>query len=371
MPSITPTLFTPIKIGKHTLQHRIVLPPLTRMRNDDDHKPTDDSVEYYKQRSTPGGLLIAEGTVISHDAGGYPGTPGIYTTEQIEAWKKVTDAVHDKGAIIFLQIFHHGRTSPAYMFPDNHPPVSASPIAVKGISYVGFPYETPRALEIEEIQSITQDFVRAAENAIAAGFDGVEIHAANGYLLDQFINTSSNKRTDQYGGSIQNRARFPLEVVDAVAKAIGDDKTAIRFSPWSEFQDMEDDTPVATWSYITEQLEKTHPGLAYLHYIEPRVNLLLDGPEEGEKVDTLDPFRALWSGPFISAGHYTFDIKSSFHRAETSPNNLVAIGRAFTSNPDLVERIRNNWPIAPYHRPTLYSTGPVGYIDFPPYSKNN
>ncbi|KAI8078687.1 uncharacterized protein BX664DRAFT_342485 [Halteromyces radiatus] len=375
MPSATTTaLFTPIKVGQHVLKHRVALAPLTRMRADDNGNPTEQVVEYYKQRATPGGLLITEATAISPYAGAYPHTPGIYTNEHIAAWKKVTDAVHEKEGIIYLQLWHLGRASFSFLLPDNQTPVSASDISIEGTSPLGAPYQKPRPLEVEEIKSITQDFAQAAKNAIAAGFDGIEIHSANGYLLDQFINTSSNKRTDQYGGSIENRARFSLEVVDAVAKAIGDDKTAVRYSPWSGFQDMKDDTPVATWSYITEQLEKTHPDLAYLHFTEPRVTLFGDAPievKEGEKVDTLDPFRALWSGPFISAGNYTYDPKSVFERAETSPNNLVAVGRAFIANPDLVERLRNNWKLTPYNRATFYTPGPEGYTDYAFYNQDN
>ncbi|KAI8078689.1 uncharacterized protein BX664DRAFT_380897 [Halteromyces radiatus] len=365
MPS---TLFSPIKIGQQVLKHRVVLAPLTRYRADDQGNPTDTVVEYYQQRATSGGLLIAEATWINPLAGGHPHTPGIYTNDQIQAWKKVTDAVHAKEGIIYLQLWHLGRTTFSAFLPDKQPPVSASDIPVEGPSDIGLPYETPRALKVEEIKAITQGFAQAAKNAMIAGFDGVEIHGANGYLLDQFINTSSNKRTDQYGGSIENRARFPLEVVDAVAKAIGDDKTAIRFSPFSSYQGMKDDTPVATWGYITEQLEKTHPGLAYVHFVEP---LIPDEVKEGEKVDTLDSFRALWSGPFISAGNYTYDAKMAFDRAEQSPNSLVAVGRAFIANPDLVERFRNNWKLNPYDRDTFYTPGPVGYIDYPFYNEKN
>ncbi|KAI8100087.1 uncharacterized protein BX664DRAFT_290598 [Halteromyces radiatus] len=375
MPSATTSaLFTPIKIGQHLLKHRVVLPPMTRMRADDHGNPTEQYAEYYKQRATPGGLLLTEATAISPSAGAFPHTAGIYTNDQIAAWKKVTDAVHEKGGIIFVQIWHGGRASFSFLLPDNQSTVSASDIAIEGNSPFGAPYEKPRALEVEEIKSIIQDFVQAAKNAIAAGFDGVEIHGANGFLVDQFINTSSNKRTDQYGGSIENRTRFALEVVDATTKAIGDDKTAIRLSPWGGFHDMKDDTALATWSYITEQLEKKHPHLAYLHFIEARSDPMTDTPtelKEGEKTETLDPFRALWSGPFISAGNYTYDMKSVFDRAESSPNNLVAIGRAFIANPDLVERLRNNWKLNPYDRATFYTSGPEGYTDYPFYDAKN
>ncbi|KAI8078688.1 uncharacterized protein BX664DRAFT_369150 [Halteromyces radiatus] len=371
MSSTTTALFTPIKLGQYILKHRVVLSPMTRARADDHGNPTEQVVEYYKQRATPGGLLITEATTISPFAGGYLHSPGVFTNDQIKAWKKVTDAVHEKGGIIFIQLLHLGRTTFSSLLPDNQSIVSASDIAIEGISQFGTPYEEPRPLEVDEIKSITQDFAQAAKNAISAGFDGVEIHSGYGYLLDQFINTSSNKRTDQYGGSIENRARFTLEVVDAVGKAIGDDKTGIRLSPFSGFQDMKDDTPVATWSYITEQIEKKHPSLAYLHFVEPRSNPAADSleqVEEGEEVETLDPFRALWSGPFISCGNYTYGANMAFDRAEHSPNNLVAIGRAFIANPDLVERFRNNWKLNPYNRATFHASGSEGYTDYSFYN---
>lgn len=190
---------------------------------------------------------------------------------------------------------------------------------------------------------------------------GVEIHSGNGYLLDQFINTSSNRRGDSYGGSIENRTRFSMEAIDAVAKAIGDDRTSVKFSPFAGYHDMKDDTPVATWSYLVQQLEKNHPNLAYLHFVEPRVDLMKDNlslEEDDVEAATLDPFRSLWSGPFVSAGNYTHSIQLAYDRAENSPKNLVAVGRAFISNPDLVERFRNHWNLTPYDRATFYSPGP-------------
>lgn len=229
-------LFQPIKVGNHQLEHRVVLCPLTRCRADVNHVPTDLMKEYYTQRTTKGGLLITEATFISPTAGAYPQVPGIYNEEQVAAWKKITDAVHAKGGIIYLQLWHVGRATSSKLLPDGKQPVSASAVAIQGPNLLGDEYEVPHPLSVEEIAEIVQDYVKASENAIRAGFDGVEIHSANGYLLDQFINTSSNKRTDQYGGSIENRARFTLEVVDAVTKAIGHNRTGIRFSPWSEFQ---------------------------------------------------------------------------------------------------------------------------------------
>ncbi|SAL97314.1 hypothetical protein [Absidia glauca] len=355
-------LFTPIKIGHHLLRHRVVMAPMTRFRSSQTGVPSDLVSQYYGERATSGGLLITEATAISPYAGGYPGTPGIHTTEHIEAWKNTTEAVHKVGGAIFMQLWHLGRTSFSAALPNGDSTVSASVIAIKGNSPMGVPYELPRALAVDEIKSISGDFAQAAKNAVSAGFDGVEIHSANGYLLDQFINTSSNKRTDQYGGSIENRTRFPLEVVDAVVQAVGADKTGIRFSPYSSYQDMGDDTPVDTWSHITRRLENKHPDLAYVHFVEPSKQ---DATTKGA---SLDPFRKLWSGPFISAGNYTDDTQAAYDRAESSPNNLVAVGRSFLSNPDLVERYRNYWNLNPYKTDTFYSPGPVGYVDYPQYT---
>ncbi|ORZ12809.1 hypothetical protein BCR42DRAFT_467930 [Absidia repens] len=373
-----PTLFTPMKIGPHVLTHRLVLAPLTRFRCPNG-VPSVDVPIYYQQRATEGGMMITEATAISPYAGGYSGTPGIYTQEQIEAWKRVTAAVHDKKGIIFMQIWHLGRASFSCDLPNNSTPVSASDIAIESPSPLGGgAFEKPRSLSVDEIKLITQDFVQAAKNAINAGFDGVEIHSGNGYLLDQFINTSSNKRSDMYGGSIENRTRLPLEIIGAVAKAIGNDRTAIRCSPYSGFHDMQDDTTMATWSYLVQQLEKNHPDLAYIHFVEPRVDLMSDElpAEQEENQDSeaemhLDVFRALWSGPFVSAGNYSYSAKHAYDRAENSPRNLVAVGRAFISNPDLVDRFRNHWNLAPYDRATFYSSGPEGYIDYPFYNAAN
>ena len=233
----TSALFTPIKVGNVQLEHRVVLAPLTRVRCNENHAPTPWVTEHYQQRATKGGLLIAEATGVSTRAGPNPYAPGVYTEEQIKAWKNVTDAVHAKGGFIYLQLIHLGRATVSSLLPEGVPPISASPIAIKGICELsGEPYEVPHALEANEIPQVLEDFAQASKNAIAAGFDGVEIHAANGYLLDQFINTSSNKRTDRYGGSIENRVRLTLEVTEAIAQSIGAERVGIRLSPWSEFQ---------------------------------------------------------------------------------------------------------------------------------------
>ena len=360
------SLFSPIKVGRHVLQHRVVLAPLTRTRATLEAVPNDLLVEYYKQRASNGGLLIAEATFIDRLAGMYIQIPGIYNKEQIEGWKKVTDAVHEKGAVIYLQLGHLGRAGSSKLSPNGEQPVSASDIPIKGINYFGGggEYEVPRALTVPEIKEWVQKYRQAALNAIEAGFDGVEIHGANGYLIDQFINSNSNKRTDEYGGSIENRARFALEVVDAVADAIGDDRTAIRFSPGGSFQDMGDDTVVETWSYLTSQLQKNHPNLAYLHFIQARANI--QGDDDTLIEDTLEPYRKIWKGPFIASSGYSTAPEKAIDYAQKH-GSLISFGRAFIANPDLPERLRNNWPLNKYDRSTFYTHDPEGYIDYPFY----
>ncbi|KAL0075071.1 hypothetical protein J3Q64DRAFT_1667478 [Phycomyces blakesleeanus] len=366
-------LFTPIKVGASLLKHRVVLAPLTRLRADANHVPVPLMTEYYQQRASEGGLLVAEGTFIAEDAGVYPSTPGIYNDTQIEAWKNVTKAVHNKGGSIYLQLWHVGRATASIWIPGNKVPVSASAIAINGKNTAGMVYEAPRALEVEEISQLTQTYADAAKNAISAGFDGVEIHGANGYLIDQFLNTSSNVRTDQYGGSIENRTRFALEVVESVSKAVGEERTAIRLSPWSGFQDMKDDTPYETWGYLVNQLQERHPNLAYLHFIEPRDDFIDGGNPTADRTkvvenDSIEPFRKAWKGPFITASGYTTTPTRAFETAEKLENTLVSFGRSFIANPDLPLRLKNDWPLNKYDRSTFYTSGSVGYTDYPFYN---
>jgi NADPH2 dehydrogenase len=359
----TAALFTPLKLGNNVLKHRVVLAPLTRFRAGLDGVPTEMHKEYYLQRVTDGGFMISEATFIARRAGHYPGSPGIYTAEQIAGWKSITDEIHAKGGVVFLQLIHGGRIG---MPADNEgvQPVGPSAILVKELNFLGAPHELPRALEVDEIQEIVQQFRQAALNAIEAGFDGVEMHGANGYIIDQFASSSSNVRTDQYGGSVENRARFPLEIVNAVAGAIGPERTAIRFSPFADFQEVTDDTPYETFGYITKTLQERHPDLAYVHFIEPR-----------NETDSLDPFRKIWKGTFVTAGGYTTDaqrvvdlaitdVKRVFDLAEKT-GNLIAFGRLFIANPDLVERLKNEWATNAYDRSTFYGGGAKGYIDYP------
>lgn len=358
-------LFSSIKIGQHQLQHRVVLAPASRLRATDSI-PNEKLVEYYQQRSSEGGLLITEATFISPLAGGYKHVPGIFTQAQIDGWKKVTTAVHKKKSVIFLQLWHLGRVGSSKLNPNGETIVSASAIRVPGKSpqLGGIEYETPHALEISEIKSIIQDYRHAAINAIEAGFDGIEIHSAFGYLVDQFINSSSNQRNDKYGGSIENRSRFALELVDEIADAIGVHRTAIRFSPGETFQDMHDETPVDTWSYLTFQLQSRHPDLAYVHFIESRSNVHVEDQINTE--DSLEPYRKIWKGPFISSGGFSTAREHSIDLSEKT-GNLIAFGRAFIANPDLPHRLAHDLSLNKYDRSTFYTHEANGYIDYPFY----
>ncbi|KAI8144957.1 12-oxo-phytodienoic acid-like protein [Fennellomyces sp. T-0311] len=361
------TIFEPIQVGNLQLQHRVVLSPMTRFRCNEKGVQTDIVPEYYSQRATPGGLLIAESTVISPNAGAYPYVPGIFNKEQIASYRKVAKDVHEKGGYIFLQIVHLGRVGSAKFNEDHKPPVAPSAIAINGpnnfIQPIGSAnYEVPREATKEEIKKVITDFVVAAKNAVdKAGFDGVEIHGGNGFLIDQFINSSSNTRTDEYGGSIENRTRLAFDVVEAVARSIGPERTGIRFSPFSGVQDVKDDTPYETWGHILKNL---NPKLAYVHFIEPRE----DFAKQPDLVNSLDPFRKLWKGPFISAGGYTTN-SEFIESVAKDTGNLIAVGRAFIANPDLVERLKRKLPLNKYDRDTFYTTGPVGYTDYPFYAE--
>ncbi|KAG2206822.1 hypothetical protein INT47_007578 [Mucor saturninus] len=358
-------IFTPIQVGKHQLQHRIVLAPLTRMRATLEAVPTDLQKEYYEQRASSGGLLIAEATFISRYGGGIPNVPGIYTAEQIEGWKKVTSAVHAKNGVIFLQIVHLGRAGSKHFHVDGEQVGSASEVVISGVNYMGPPFETPKAFTVKEIASTIQDFRQAALNAIEAGFDGVEIHGANGFLIDQFIDSSVNKRTDNYGGSIPKRARFALDVLQAVVEAIGPDRVAIRFSPGANFHGMGDASPIETWSYLTSQIETLFPKLAYLHFVEARGDIM---GEDSNVHDSLQAYRPLWKGPFITSGGFSRSVEHAYQIAEQT-GNLVSFGRAFIANPDLPQRLLNDIPLTPYDRSTFYTHDAEGYTDYPTITK--
>ncbi|EGN94614.1 hypothetical protein SERLA73DRAFT_188596 [Serpula lacrymans var. lacrymans S7.3] len=353
-------LFQPIQVGDATLKHRVVMAPLTRFRAHANHVPGPQAETYYAQRaSMPGTLLITEATFISQKAGGFDHVPGIYTDDQIAGWKKITDAVHAKGSFIYLQLWALGRAAdPSILTKENNSPyVSASGIPLSGKSFI------PQPLTIFEIEEYVRAYATAASNAVhKAGFDGVEIHGANGFLVDQFLQDVSNKRTDEYGGSIEKRSRFALEVVDAIAQAIGPQKTAIRLSPWSPFLDMCMENPVPTFSYLVTQLLK-YP-LAYVHVVEARHN----GTTEflGAASDLNDFIRDIWGDrPYISAGGY--DREGALRRVEDK-GGLIAFGKKYIPNPDLPFRLLKNLPLTAEDRETFYQPGnltPSGYTDFP------
>lgn len=365
--SSAPNLFKPLKVGRLTLQNRIALAPLTRFRADNPPTiPNDLMVKYYEQRSsTPGTLLISEATFITERAGGYRNVPGIWSKAQIEGWKKVTESVHKNGSFIYLQLWALGCAAHSnYLKELGHDFVSSSNIRdVTRKSTID-----PRPLTLTEIKEYIDEYAVAAKNAIEAGFDGVEIHSANGYLLDQFLRDLANKRTDQYGGSVENRARFTLDVVDAISGAIGADRTAIRLSPFNTYAGIKPTVnTVPQYSYVVEQLEKRgledpSKRLAYIHLIDHVVEST-DG--DGKKVTSypIDLFKYIWSGNWIRTQGY--DRESALAKAQGDNNLLIGFGKAFISNPDLVRRLKEDLPLNDFNQDTFYTQGPVGYTDYP------
>ncbi|KAJ5174958.1 Chanoclavine-I aldehyde reductase [Penicillium canariense] len=351
-------LFTPIRVGRMELSNRIAMAPMTRFRADDSHVPLPMVKEYYAQRAAvPGTLLITEATFISPQAGLYPNVPGIYNDAQIAAWKEVTDAVHAKGSYIYVQLWALGRVASADLLKaSGFEVVSASDIPASADA------PTPRPLTEEEIQAYIQAYAQAARNAVAAGFDGVEIHGANGYLVDQFIQDVSNKRTDRWGGSIENRARFAVEVTRAVVEAIGADRTGIRFSPYSTFQGMRMENPQPQFAHLARELAPLK--LAFMHLVEGRIA----GNTDTESADELDFFLDAYkgAGPVIIAGGYQPEsAKEAVDQKYKDHEVVIGFGRPFTSNPDLPFRLRQNIPLVPHQRDTLYlPKDPKGYTDW-------
>ncbi|KAK0455340.1 uncharacterized protein EV420DRAFT_595672 [Desarmillaria tabescens] len=361
---MAPKLFDPTNVGVLSLKHRIVLAPLTRLRASKAHVPNVGIVkEYYEQRAcTPGTLLITEATFITERAGGFNHVPGIWNQDQIDAWREITNAVHAKGSYIFCQLWALGRAAdPKVLVSKDLPYVSASDIRLSTVAV------SPRPLTVKDIQEYIQLYAQAARNAIKAGFDGVEVHGANGYLLDQFTQDVSNNRTDAYGGSFENRARFPLEVIDAVVEAVGPERVGYRISPWNRVQDMKMEDPKPTFAYLISQLKARQPLLAYLHVVEPRVVGLYDRKDADIGIDEENDFiRSIWvPKPLISAGGY--NRRSAIDTAERK-GDLIAFGRHFIANPDLVYRLENDIPLNAYNRKTFYLPGEVaatGYTDYP------
>jgi len=365
------TLFDPITIGDISLANRIVMAPLTRNRSPG-AVPNDLNVTYYEQRATAG-LIITEATPISQQGQGYADVPGLYTQDALAGWKRVTDAVHKAGGKIVVQMWHVGRISHTSLQPNGGKPVAPSAITAKSKTYIinadgtGTFAETsePRALELAEIPGLIEDYRKAARAAIDAGFDGIEIHAANGYLIEQFLRSNSNHRTDAYGGSIENRARLLVEVTDAIVAEIGAGRTGIRLSPVTPANDVADPHPTELYTYVVKQLAK-HP-LAYIHVIEGATG----GPRDFQQGDEHFDFAALRASYEAAGGKAAWMVNNGYDRAmaldevASGKADLVAFGKPFIANPDLVRRLREDGPMNELDQPHLYGGGAKGYTDYP------
>lgn len=363
---MTQALLSPLRLGALDLAHRVVMAPLTRMRAaQPGNVPHALNVEYYRQRASKGGLLITEGSQIAPTAQGMPATPGIHSDAQIEGWKAVTQAVHSKGGLIFLQLWHVGRISHSSLL-GGELPVAPSAIAAPGNAFTATferaPFETPRALETAEIASVIEDYAQAARHAQQAGFDGVEIHAANGYLLEQFLQRRSNQRIDAYGGSIENRCRILLEVAAAVSAVLGADRVGIRLSPFGVANGSGEDDPLPLYTHLIESLARL--DLAYLHLIEPRASGAGQADVDHQNVPfTSELFRPHWPNVLIAAGNYKPDTAAA--AIEAGRADAIAFGRLFIANPDLPERARRGADLNAYARATFYGGGAEGYVDYP------
>jgi N-ethylmaleimide reductase len=358
------TLFEPYTLGAIQLSNRIVMAPLTRNRAGAGLVPSPYAATYYSQRASAG-LLITEATQISSDAQGYQDTPGLYTQAQIEGWRQVTDAVHAKGGRIFVQLWHVGRISHVDLRPDGTAPVAPSAIRAATKTFVnnGFhDVSAPRALTLDELPGIVDGFRQAAANAIAAGFDGVELHAANGYLLEQFIKDRANTRTDAYGGSIENRARLLLDVTAAVAREIGADRTGVRLSPVSPANGISCSDPQPQYDYIADQLRAL--GIVYLHVVEGATG----GPRDVAPFD-FDALRTRFKHTYLANNGYDLDLANA--QLSEGKADLFAFGRPFIGNPDLVERLQTGAPLAALDPATLYGGGAAGYIDYPTFADSS
>lgn len=367
-------LFSPLRVGDINLPHRIAMAPLTRSRaGQPGNVPTAMNVEYFRQRATAA-LIVTEATQISQQGQGYAWTPGIYTPEQIDGWRQVADAVHAAGGHIFLQLWHVGRVSHPSFQPDGALPVAPSALPVPGKTFivdqagdgVWGDIPVPQALTAEGIRAIIEDYRRAARNAILAGMDGVEIHAGNGYLLDQFINSHSNHRTDQYGGTLENRARLLLDVVDAVAAEVGASRVAVRLTPMGRFMGMGDDTPEATFGYIAARLNDW--PLAYLHLVEPAmVGNVRDEAIDPRWAPMMAEMRAAYRGILMLAGGY--DGASAEAALANGRADIIAFGRPFIANPDLPKRIKTGAHLNAPDPTTFFGGDKKGYIDYPSLSQ--
>ncbi|MGV8136701.1 MAG: alkene reductase [Mangrovibacterium sp.] len=354
------TLLTPVQLGDYLLKNRIVMAPLTRMRADEELKPTALNAEYYRQRSSAG-LIVTEATQISLMGQGYPSTPGIYNSRQVEGWKRVTDAVHAENGRIFAQLWHVGRISHSSFHPEQGLPVAPSAVKPEGMTLTAqweqVPFETPRALELNEIKEIIGDYRRAALNARQAGFDGVELHSANGYLLNQFLHLKTNRRTDGYGGSVENRARLVPEVIRELVDVWGSGKVGIRLSPFTQAGDLFDPESFPVYPYLLKELAAYN--LAYIHMVRAR-------PSEIDDPAVFEKERELWNqypGAIIAADGFTAETAQEYIRNEWA--EAIAFGRNFLANPDLPRRIATGAGLNPYDRNTFYGGGEKGYTDYP------
>ena len=371
-PPPTPALrlFEPVRLGRYDLPHRIVMAPLTRSRaGQPGNVPTALNACYYAQR-TSAALIVSEATQVSMQGQGYAWTPGIHSREQVDGWRLVTQAVHQAGGLIFNQLWHVGRISHPALQPDQMLPVAPSAIRPKGEAFIEnedgepelVPFVTPRALQIEEMPYLVRQYSRGARNALASGFDGVEVHGANGYLLEQFIASGTNRRDDLYGGTIANRARLLMHVVEAVSEVWGPDRVGVRLSPLSTFNDIRDDDPESTFGHIAERLSDFR--LAYLHVVNPAAAAI----EHGTKPDPramrmVDLIRECYRGTLMLAGGFDRDTAEAW--LERGKADLIAFGRKFLANPDLPERFRLGAPLNADDPATYYGGGAKGYTDYP------
>lgn len=363
-------LFEPMRLGRMTLPHRIAMAPLTRSRaRQPGNVPKPLNASYYVQRASAA-LIISEATQVSMQGQGYAWTPGIHSREQIEGWRLITDAVHAAGGRIFLQLWHVGRISHPALQPDGMLPVAPSAIRPAGQAFIEndrgegelVPFVTPRALDIVEMPYVVQQYERGARHALMAGFDGVEIHGANGYLLDQFINSQTNTRTDAYGGSVAGRARLLFEVVEAVKGVCGGDRVGVRLSPLGSFNDIGDADPEATFGTIAEQLSEQ--GLAYLHVVNPATGDMDAGREPNARaLAMLELLRAKYRGTLMVAGGFDLDTAEAWLREGRA--DIIAFGRKFIANPDLPRRFRERAPLNADDPSTYYGGGAKGYTDYP------
>jgi N-ethylmaleimide reductase len=362
-------LFSPIVIGRMTLSHRVAMAPLTRLRSNPDDSASDMMIKHYCQRASEGGLIIIESAAVSPYGRGYLGAPGIYADHHIAGFKKIADTVHDQGGRVFLQLYHGGRTSHVSLQPGGGSPVAPSVVPYHGVAFTtdGFVPASPmRELRIEEIPGIVDAYRQAAGRCLAAGLDGVELHSANGYLMDQFLQDGSNKRADAYGGSIENRARLMLEATEALVSVLGGDRVGVRVGPSGTFNEMFDSNPEALFGYVAAQLNRF--GLAYLHVIEPRIK----GDVDKDNVENNAPvaaamLRKIFEGPILAAGGFTRESAEAI--LEKGDADLVAFGRFFAANPDLPKRLKYNLPLNPYDRSAFWGGTERGYNDYPSYAE--